>query len=364
MAEKSKNDIQSEALKVLLPIHRGGAGITMGAGKTLLGLKHLKSINANKVLVVAPKKSIFQSWIDDAEAFGYEDLLDIITFSTYRSLNKQDLDYDVIYLDECHSLLYSHKPWLNQYHGKIIGLTGTPPKYKTSEKGKMVEQYCPIIYTYVTDEAVDDKILNDYKIIIHLLSLDSTRNIKVSQNGKTWYNSELRSYQYWTDRVLTAETPKSKQISSVQRMKAMQGFPSKEDYAKRLLNQSKNKFILFANTKEQADKLCASSYHSGNKDSKENLEYFKKGTITKLSCVLQLNEGVNIPQLKEGIIMHAYGNNRKTAQRLGRLLRLNPDDVATIHILCYKDTIDMEWVSNALFDFDKNKISWYDTELI
>jgi superfamily II DNA or RNA helicase len=163
---------------------------------------------------------------------------------------------------------------------------------------------------------------------------------------------------------LTAETPKSKQISSVQRMKAMQGFPSKEDYAKRLLNQSKNKCILFANTKEQADKLCASSYHSGNKDSKENLESFKKGTITKLSCVLQLNEGVNIPQLKEGIIMHAYGNNRKTAQRLGRLLRLNPDDVATIHILCYKDTIDMEWVSNALFDFDKNKISWYDTELI
>ena len=34
--------------------------------------------------------------------------------------------------------------------------------------------------------------------------------------------------------------------------------------------------------------------------------------------------------------MHAYGNERKTAQRIGRLLRLNPSESAVCHILCYK----------------------------
>ena len=52
----------------------------------------------------------------------------------------------------------------------------------------------------------------------------------------------------------------------------------------------------------------------------------------------QLNEGVNIKDLECGIIMHAYANPRITKQRLGRLLRLSPDKVCCVHILCYKNT--------------------------
>lgn len=42
----------------------------------------------------------------------------------------------------------------------------------------------------------------------------------------------------------------------------------------------------------------------------------------------------------------------------GRLLRLNPDDKATVHILCYKDTVDEKWVEEALEDLDQSKITW------
>ena len=99
-------------------------------------------------------------------------------------------------------------------------------------------------------------------------------------------------------------------------------------------------------------------YHSNNEESEDNLLKFKAGIISKLSAVLQLNEGVNIPNLKYGLILHSYGNERKLKQRLGRLLRLNPDDTATVHILCYKDTIDQKWVSDALEDLDQSKITW------
>ena len=57
--------------------------------------------------------------------------------------------------------------------------------------------------------------------------------------------------------------------------------------------------------------------------------------------------------------MHAYGNNRKTAQRIGRLLRLSPDQKAVCHILCYANTIDEKWVNDALKTFDPSKIEYF-----
>ena len=87
---------------------------------------------------------------------------------------------------------------------------------------------------------------------------------------------------------------------------------------------------------------------------------FKGGQITKLSCVLQLSEGVNIPNLRQGIIMHSYGNERKASQRIGRLLRLNPDDKAIVHVLCYMNSIDEKWVKDSLEGFDQSKVLWKD----
>lgn len=355
-----RDKIQSDTLAELYKHKRAGAAVSMGVGKTLIGLMHMEHeyTDVFRALVVAPKLSIFQSWKDDAAKFGKGYLLDHITFTTYLSLDKQDLDYDVVYLDECHNLLFSHDSWLSNYKGKIVGLTGTPPKHKTSEKGKMVNKYCPIVYSYITDDAVEDKILNDYRIVVHTLSLDTRKNLLVKTKAKSWYASELDNYRYWTNRVQNASSGKEKQITSVMRMKALMTYKSKEELAKQLIERSTGKLLIFANTQEQADMLCKDSYHSGNPNSEENLKLFKKGAIDKLSCVLQLNEGVNIPELKNGLILHSYGNERKLKQRLGRLLRLNPDDLATIHILCYRNTVDQVWVENALEDLDQNKIIW------
>ena len=331
----------------------------MGVGKTLIGLRHMAKhyTDYSKFLVVAPKKSIFQSWKDDAKQFNLEYLLDSITFTTYLSLSKQPFDYDVVYLDECHTLLYTHEIWLSAYQGKILGLTGTPPKFTKSEKGEMVSRFCPVVYKYVVDKAIDDKILNDYKILLHGLELDKQRNVRVTvKSGKTWMDSEEKIYDFWTQKLEDAVSPKQMQIMRIMRMKALMAFPSKERYAAELMKSIQNKCILFANTHEQADKLCKNSYHSSNPNSEDNLLKFKSGEINKLSAVLQLNEGVNIPELKEGIIMHAYGNERKSSQRIGRMLRLNPDDSATVHILYYKNTIDEVWTLKALEDFDRDKI--------
>ena len=358
--KKTKDQIQAEALDALSKVKRGTVAMSVGTGKTLVGLKHIASLYHDNAffLVVAPKVSIFQSWKDDAKKFDMEYLISHITFSTYLSLTKQDSDYQAVYLDEAHSLLKSHSWWLNHYQGILIGLTGTPPKMEHSERGKIFKHFIPVVYKYETDDAVEDSILNDYEIIVHTLDLDTKQNMKAGKAPKFFYTSESANYKYWTGRCARASSDKEVQMMRIMRMKAIMNFPTKEAYAKNLLMSTTEKTLLFANTQEQADRLCDNSYHSGNSNSEYNLQDFKDGKIDELSCVLQLSEGINIPNLKVGIIMHAYGNERKASQRIGRLLRLNPKDKSTIHVLCYKDTIDETWVIKALEDYDQTKITW------
>jgi superfamily II DNA or RNA helicase len=186
-----------------------------------------------------------------------------------------------------------------------------------SEKGEMMQEFYPICYEYLTDDAINDNILNDYKIIVHQLRLDSSnKNVRAGSKHNPFYSTEYANYQYWCNRIEASRPGKEQQISRVMRMKAMMQFPSKEKYTKILSDNIKSKCIIFANTQEQADELCAHSYHSSNSESDDNLEMFKSGKINKLSCVLQLSEGINIPELRQCIILHAYGNERKASQRI------------------------------------------------
>jgi superfamily II DNA or RNA helicase len=354
-----RQDIQLQALSATDGKQRVSVVLGTGVGKTLVGLNYIErnSTPLMKILVVAPKKAIFQSWKDDAEKFNMHHQIGRIVFTTYLSLNKHNPnDYDIVCLDECHSLLDSHRGFLQHYKGKILGLTGTPPKYKDSEKGKLVKEFCPVVYTFKADDAIENGILNDYQIIVHELYLDTAKNQVVKLKDKNFMTSELDNYKYWGSRLETGKG--TAHILRVMRMKAIMEYTSKEKYTKELMKSITTKCIIFANTQDQADKLCKYSYHSNNPSSEENLVSFKSGEISQLSTVLQLSEGVNIPDLKQGIIMHAYGNERKASQRIGRLLRLNPDDKAIVHILCYKDTVDEKWVTEALEGFDQTKIVW------
>lgn len=363
---KKRDLVQEEALEAVKDKRKAGLGISVGVGKTLIGLKYLNNMHDScmfkKYLIVAPKVSIYKSWKDEAEKHGLSHLVSHITFTTYRSLPNADVNYDAIILDECHSLKYSHDHWLARFGGRILGLTGTPPRYKTSEKGHMVNTFCPIVYSYITNDAVDDEILNDYKILVHMLPLNKERTMRVKKrDGGFFMNSEVNAYGYWCSKLEKIMSPKDVQMTRIMRMKAMMAFPSKEIYAKKLLNMIHDKCIVFCNTTEQADFVCNKSYHSKNPDSDINLQDFKDGNISKLSCVQQLNEGVNIPNLKSGIILHSYSNERQSSQRIGRLLRLNPKEKATIHILAYKNTVDMDWIAEALKDIDPEKIVYTDS---
>lgn len=355
--------VQQDALSIAVQHNRCGLGISMGVGKTRVAIQHLQR-NYDpfiKALVVIPKLSIKDSWIAELEKMNLSNLESHLTFTTYLSINKHNpMEYQLVYLDECHSLLDNHRTFLSAYSGKILGLTGTPPVRKGTEKYTMVSEFCPIKFTFTVDQAADSDILNDYQIVVHELLLSKTPTYKKkNKKGGHWYTSEYKDYMYVESRYNTSHTPKQRQFAAIMRMRALMDYTSKEAYVKSILRNIKSKCIVFANTQDQADRISKHSFHSKNPKSDHNLELFSDGRINQLSCVLQLSEGVTIPNLKQGIIMHSYSNETKTAQRIGRLLRLNPNETATCHILCYKGTADERWVNNALKGFDKNKIKYY-----
>jgi len=356
----NREEIQATALKAALGKQRAGLDISMGVGKTYIGLQYLDNLfkAANKpdvkFLIVAPKRDIFQSWKDDMEKFKLSYLNDHATFSTYLSLTKHRPEhYDIVILDEAHNTKYSHEEFLGEFTGRILGLTGTPPKWEDSEKGEMMNDYYPVVFSYTVDNAVDHGILNNYSIFIHNLSLSQSKTIKTPQG---WYVSEEKQYSWISSKIANAKTDKEAFFASIQRINFLKQFQTKEDYVKKVLTiiPPGEKCLIFANTTVQADRICPNSHHSKRKSN--DLELFKKGTITQLSCVEQLSEGVTIPGLKHIIIMHSYGNEKRASQKIGRALRLNPDDQSRIHVLCYENTVDEKWVESALEGFNQKKI--------
>jgi len=371
-----KQVLQDQVLAVISKPRLAGAAVAMGVGKTLIGLRDMDRLLASSqlsgpvtkpFLVAAPTQAILDSWPQEAQKFGLTHLLDHIAFTTYRSLSKllASGHYHKLYLDECHALKDSHEPGLKAHAARkksILGLTGTPPAQANSEKGRLVATYCPILIDYTTDEAVLAGLLNDYRLVVHRLPLSAVRDYQITfKSGSQFTTSERENYLYWTTRLANAAQDQLPvETLRILRMQALMNYPSKGRYMAHLASEFSEKVLLFTCNQQQAEEQADHTYHSKNKHSQANLEKFNTGAIQRLACVAQLSEGVNIPNLRVGIIWHAFGNERKAAQRIGRLLRLNPDETATVHLLMYQDTVDEQWVAQALAAFDPAKISYVD----
>lgn len=353
-----KSEIQAACLTAIGTRKYSGVILGTGAGKTLLGLKHMakRYTDTSLFLVVAPKISIHQEWINQAQEHGLEYLIPHMQFITYISLHKANYNYDFVYLDECHNAKKKHGDWLRLYDGPVLGLTGSYPKYKTSESFKVCDEFCPVIYKYEISDGIADHMLNDYRIYVHLLELNSKPSVRTKSGGLM---SEVANYNMWTKFIDQTKDEKKKMMQRIMRLKAMQAYKTKVIYAQRLLDEQTEKTLVFTDYTEQADLICKHVYHSKEPRSKEYLDLFKSGKISKLSSVLQIAEGANIPNLKVGIIMHAYANEKKLKQKIGRFLRLNPNEKSIVHLLCYADTVDYYWCKSALKDFDKTKIFKY-----
>jgi hypothetical protein len=109
---------------------------TQRTGKTLTALQIANNVNAKSVLFLTKKKAI-QSILSDFSALNYNYELEV---TNYESLHKIKGNYDLVILDEAHSIGAFPKPSIRTkllkqmfFNTKLIYLSGTPSSESYSQ---------------------------------------------------------------------------------------------------------------------------------------------------------------------------------------------------------------------------------------
>jgi superfamily II DNA or RNA helicase len=91
--------------------------------------------------------------------------------------------------------------------------------------------------------------------------------------------------------------------------------------------------------------IPAITHQTGIKERREWLEAFNKGNVLALATSKVLNEGVNIPEAAVAVVLSGSGSEREHIQRLGRILRKQPDKEAVLYEVVTSETTE-EYISD------------------
>ena len=88
-------------------------------------------------------------------------------------------------------------------------------------------------------------------------------------------------------------------------------------------------------------------------------------TISSLGVVSAVNEGINIPDVDQEIIVQMMSDPLILVQRVGRAVRWREGHTAQIWIVVSWGTQDEEWFKEAIAKFDHSRITYHDhTEFV
>jgi superfamily II DNA or RNA helicase len=175
MIPSIRDRIQSEAIKAIKKAkYTGIIDVSPRVGKSKLIIDCLNLLKKKpKIIITAPYNTILDSWREEFDKWSYKHK-ETTSLINQRSLSKVDLDnFDLIIIDECHSLSDFQIGILRASKTRKLGMSGS---ISDSTKQRLRDTLnLKIIYKYTVDEAVDDDIVSDYEINIITLPLDQNK---------------------------------------------------------------------------------------------------------------------------------------------------------------------------------------------
>lgn len=338
-------------------------------------------ITAPNFLVVVPTEQLrdvdwpneVQKWYGDE---GVQMWAACVQAVCYISLHKvQRGYYDLVILDEGHHLTeLSSQFFKTNVVLAVLCLTATFPDPKSEPvKYQLLSEIAPVVFTYPLEQGVDEGVVSDFEINVILSVLDDKKKIIPAGNKKKpFLQTEAAAYAYQTKRLTAVrievnsglgdaeKNAKALEFMEIARYRFMCNLPSKLRIAQAVLDKehtADQRTLLFAGSIEQAGILCGEQvYHSKTTDAQ--LKRFIAKEINLLGCVKALDEGVNIPDLDQGIITQIDSQPRRLTQRIGRIVRYREGHKARIFILCCQNTVDESWLKTALAAFDASRIKY------
>lgn len=382
-----------------------------GIGKSKIAMDLIQAlkeiIKFDKILILVDNTKLRDSnWKDDFDKWGLSDMYkSIVEMNTYQTAYKWDKELSkyLIIADEADfafTSLEGYGKFFKTYKNcNILGMTG----YVTENKRSFMEKHLPCLFEYTQEQAQSDGILNSTPITFVKYDLGKIKNITIEYANKTkkFVQSENASYNYTEDQIRKTVIALSKanavgdsvkidklhgdlkrqgnyrasviykSLASVNMTKGLLKYISKLDDV--------SKTVIFSKRTEQSDKISPHTYH--NKKSKEVNEKtfndFNSGLIREMALVDKINRGVNMVNLNYAIWETFDGSDTKLRQKLGRMMRLDPSDLANLFILLpyymkktkngsYEQapTVAVRWAMDMLSGWDISQAKIWDYRTI
>lgn len=371
--KRTKDEVQAEAEEALRQNnYRGLIAMATGTGKSKVAINvirkhHLENFELRVLIVVPTEKLRDENWKDEFYKWGHSFIWNNnVERSCYVSINKMEGEFfDIVILDEAHNITANNSKFFEQnFVNHIIALTATPPE-KEEKREILKSLEISTIYRVSLDEAVEWGLISPFKITVIQTGLDTIKKVIPAGNKqKRFFQTEFAAYVYLSNQINSIDVSTASSVMMgkrknliLKRMRLIYDLPSKTEVAKFLLKHyipEKQRTLIFAGSIPQAEEVCENYFHSKSKS--EGLNLFLEEKINRLSSVRALNEGMNISNLDNALIIQLNSNELDIIQRIGRIVRYRDNHVADIIIINVRNTVDEKWLKSALIGFDESNI--------
>jgi superfamily II DNA or RNA helicase len=384
---KDRAEVQSEALEKLKEAHGIGTlrvGTGVGKSKIVCDFINYFKDQMEKVLIIVPLTSLVKNWEEELNKWMDKGWEQWIYIETIQGIYKDHSVYaTLVVYDEVHTICTpAYSAVFNNIRSIFkIGLTATTDVFRKEDKQALYDLHIPIIYEYLDGEK--DGILNKTKFTVIEHELDNNFKYYVKRPKHSFVVPEKEQYEklsgymssaeilmadagstnYFKDAAIwmagtTGDPLKTaaarKYLWSVRvRREFLLGLRSSREITKALtttlLQDKKNKILIFSELTEQARKITGDYTVYGKQKKAVNSELirrFNEGEFRALGSCYSLTLGMNMVGVNKAIIETFNGSDVKATQRIGRLHRLSADQTADIYFLKIKNTQSEVWFNS------------------
>ena len=357
----TKNEVQRIIIdKIKNALFRGIVLASVRSGKTRQLLTAIKELSDNdlntNILVGYPNTDIKNSWIDECEKLEY---YPNITYSTFKSLKKvQDNKYDFVVFDESHAIppdnILPIVSKIVKNNDKVILASGTYSedtllnlKFSTG-----LQQ----IVNYSTDDAINDGIVNNFKVEVHLFKLDNTKSVQFG-GLKKWYSTDYKECQRMSKKV-DESFGKDKMMAALFRMKMINSCQSLIRNVQQWIKDNPDKrFILFTGDEKVGMNYNIPMFNSKSKNN-DVLKDFQEYRSNSLCLIKKGGTGVTYEGLDTILITDINSNSETLEQRCGRSLLFEEGKESVVHIFCSMEDFQLRWLESSLKSINPDRISY------
>jgi len=352
--------------------------LSTGFGKSKIAIDILKHLQPKKVLILVNSTVLRDSsWKDEFIKFNFgdyfEENVELATYQLAYKWKKEEKDLSNYFVIADEVDFAADVPELSKFFYEyedipILGLTG----FITDAKREWFDDNLPVFTSLSQNDARENNILNDIHFVFVKYDLSKDpRGVKVeyTKGGQKqhFYQSENNAYDYkhkqYIKWIIAKEVNNTNFLNGKITFEQYQNEERRIEYMIKTVTRERatllhnsvagasmaekltaylqekdpdNKIIVFSKRTSQSIKICGKNQvYNGKLDkevAKKAFDRFKKGEIKILGVCDKINRGVNIEGLRTAIFESFYGSDTQAVQRLGRLMRLKPNEKAVVYI--------------------------------